>query len=148
MEEEFTNLELEQNLLRELGIVLAMEFQEKQQNRDDLLLICQDANGPMQSTHDTTRQASGWLLNALYLYDIKIQKAFETLIRSINERTNNENNFGYVLTFEELHLTKELDDKNDFFFSVPEGLGGREFSFDGDTYLTISTQSKILKSLL
>ncbi len=130
-----------------LKTIVTLELKNKEEAREGLVESCQDADGPMQSTHDTTRQTSGWLMNAFSLQDNKILTALEILDQNVNTEPPNDNIIGRILTYEDLQLTREDDDENDYFFSVPDALGGREFRIDGNTYLTLSIESPILKSV-
>lgn len=133
-------------MLEELRDIIAQKLQINSQAREGLIKSCQEADGPMQSTHDTTRQANGWLANALFSLDMRTERALEELSEAIDPTTMREGNLGRIFTHEDLGMKKETEEEINFFFSVPDGLGGHLLEVNGNIYFTLSINTPILKS--
>ena len=100
---------------------------------------------PWQSASDTSRRQNSWLANSLLQQldwqDLALQKTQDIITTKLKDPTKRVS-IGTILRLKEKNLEENLT-----FFCVEEGLGGRELLVDGETYITISQNTKIVRDI-
>jgi len=134
-----------EKLLDELTINVKSERENMLQNIKELAEQAKNADGPWQSASDTSRRQNSWLANSLLQQldwqDLALQKTQDIITTKLKDPTKRVS-IGTILRLKEKNLEENLT-----FFCVEEGLGGRELLVDGETYITISQNTKIVRDI-
>lgn len=111
-------------------------------NRDSAKATSIDADGPWQSTYDTTKKEQAWLSNSL---DRQIEQ-LEISLRNFLELTKNEKELNTVVSVGSIIRTRNCQTNIcEWFVLVSGGIGGRNLKVESEEIMTISTESKLGK---
>lgn len=136
---------LSEKLLDQLTIKVAGEREKALQNIKELSNQAKDADGPWQSTSDTSKKQNSWLANSLLQQSDRQYLALQKTQDAINTKSKDQTRKVSIGTI--LRLKEDYEEEDTILFCVEEGLGGQELSIDGETYTTISLNANLIKDI-